>query len=210
MTAWNHHTPPATRSEEAMPAEETRLLLEEVWRSHSGRLLTVAWRITGNREDAEDALQDTFLRAFTHCGDFGGRSSLSTWLTRIAINSSLMILRKRRTAAAVSPDDDENSSGLPSIALLRNAGPGPEEFALRRDAVRHLRRHIHRLPALLCQPLQLRALDEHSVKETAKLCGISVSAAKSRLFRARTKLASSLPPALGGVRRQPARQQLAS
>ncbi|HEX3986929.1 MAG TPA: sigma-70 family RNA polymerase sigma factor [Acidobacteriaceae bacterium] len=193
-----------------MRTEETRFLLEEVWRSHSRRLLTVAWRITRNREDAEDALQDTFLRSFTHCGDFGGRSSLSTWLTRIAINSSLMVLRKRRTAAAVSLEDGEDRAGLQPVAFLRDAGPGPEELALRRDGVKSLRKHINRLPAMLRQPMQLHTLDQHSVQETARLCDISVSAAKSRLFRARTKLASSLPTGFGGARRESTRQPLAS
>lgn len=210
MTAWNHDAPQAGLRDKAMADEEPHLLLEEIWRSQSGRLLSITWRITRNPEDAEDALQDAFLRAFTHIGDFDGRSTLSTWLTRIAINSSLMVLRKRRTRAAVSLEDTSEGDGIPPVARLCDPRSGPEELAVRRDRARRLRQRVRQLPALLRQPLQLHALKEHSVEETARLCGISVSAAKSRLLRARASLGSSLQPGLSRSGRGPRRQSLAS
>ncbi len=87
--------------------------LEEIWRTHAKQILRVTQHITNNREDAEDALQDSFLRAHVHLHDFDGRSSIATWLTRIAINSALMILRKRTGAAQVSIDN----AGLPAPRL---------------------------------------------------------------------------------------------
>jgi RNA polymerase sigma-70 factor (ECF subfamily) len=210
MTAWNRNAPQAGLRDNALTGEETQLLLDEIWRTQSRRLLSITWRITRNPEDAEDALQDAFLRAFTHIGDFDGRSALSTWLTRIAINSSLMVLRKRRTRAAISLEDTGDGTGIPPVARLRDPRSGPEELAVQRDGSRRLREHVYRLPAPLCRPLQLHALDEHSVEETAKLCGISVSATKSRLYRARASLHSSLEPSLKPAGRELRQQPLAS
>jgi DNA-directed RNA polymerase specialized sigma24 family protein len=121
-----------------------------------------------------------------------------------------MILRKRRSAATLPLEPNGDDAVLPPIATLRDPGPGPEELAVRRDGMRRLRKRIVRLPTLLCEPLQLHALDEHSIEETARLCGISVSATKSRLFRARASLGSSLQPGLTGTRREIGRQTLAS
>ena len=94
---------------------------DELWQSHTKRILRTTYRITRNREDAEDALQDSFLRAFLHIKDFDGRSSFSTWLTRIAINSALMILRKKRSALELSIDDPGNHDSESSVS--RCSGP---------------------------------------------------------------------------------------
>ena len=91
--------------------------IEEIWRTHAKQILRITQRITNNREDAEDALQDSFLRAHVHLQDFDGRSSIATWLTRIAINSALMILRKRTGAAQVSLDNAGNP-GTDDLALV--------------------------------------------------------------------------------------------
>jgi DNA-directed RNA polymerase specialized sigma24 family protein len=82
--------------------------LEEIWRTHAMRILRITQRITKNHEDAEDALQDSFLRAHVHLHDFDGRSSIAAWLTRIAINSALLILRKRAGAAQLSIENVED------------------------------------------------------------------------------------------------------
>src|SRR5215469_12279974 len=79
--------------------------LEELGRVHSEKILRTVYRITRNREDAEDALQDSLLNAFVHIRDFDGRSSFNTWLTRIAINSALMLLRKKRNSRLVSASE---------------------------------------------------------------------------------------------------------
>src|SRR5580700_590521 len=84
---------------------------EEIWRTHAKQILRITQRITNNREDAEDALQDSFLRAHIYLHSFDGRSSLATWLTRIAVTSALMILRKRSAAAQLSIDDAGDYAG---------------------------------------------------------------------------------------------------
>lgn len=121
-----------------------------------------------------------------------------------------MILRKRRISAAVSLEDDEDGAGSLSISVLRDPGPGPEELVVRRDGFRRLRERIAKLPALLRQPMQLQALEERSMKEIARISGISVSAAKSRLYNARATLSSSMQPRLIRTRGEPRRQRLAS
>src|ERR1700722_13876114 len=80
------------------------LAFSELWNRHSKRAFNTMYRITRNHQDAEDALQDAFLKAFVHLKNFDGRSTFSTWLTRIAINSALMILRKRRAHPETSMD----------------------------------------------------------------------------------------------------------
>ena len=204
MTAWNEN-PPQARPRNTAASGDNQRLLEELWPAQSRRLLSIAWRITRSREDAEDALQDTFLRALTHIGDFDGRSTPSTWLTRIAINSSLMILRKRRTRATAPLEGEGEDGSSAAAAAPGDPRPGPEELAVRSEGVARLHEHLDRLPVLLRRPLLLHALEEHSVEETAQLCRISVSAAKSRLFRARTRLGASLQ-----AHHEIRRQQLAS
>jgi RNA polymerase sigma factor (sigma-70 family) len=161
--------------------------LEQIWRTHAKQILRITRRITNNREDAEDALQDSFLRAHVHLHDFDGRSSISTWLTRIAINSALLILRKRAGAALVSIDNVE-APGAEVRALIpadQAQYAGLEQQAIFRSAIATLRPSIRRA-------LELRALEERSAKEIAGSMGLSVPAAKSRLFHARAAVRQSL------------------
>jgi RNA polymerase sigma-70 factor (ECF subfamily) len=176
-------------------------LFEDAWHAHARRLWLTAWRITRNQEDAEDALQETFLKAFAHFGDFDGRSSLSTWLTRIAVNTSLMILRRRRNRTALSIDDERDGWGEPLSASLAGGDCSPEEDAVARERERDLRHHLGRLPAQFAVPLRMHALDGHSIEETAQATGLSLSATKSRIYRARGALCVTL----GAKMRTPAR-----
>jgi RNA polymerase sigma-70 factor (ECF subfamily) len=166
--------------------------LEEIWRTHGKQILRITQRITNNREDAEDALQDSFLRAHVHLHDFDGRSSIGTWLTRIAINSALLILRKRAGVSQLSIDS-VGANGTEPLALIP-ADPAPnaetqyarlEEQAIFRSAIGTLRPSIRRA-------LELQTLEERSVKEIAESMGLSVPAAKSRMFHARAALRQSL------------------
>src|ERR1700720_1149125 len=91
------------------------------------RILRSLFRITKNREDAEDALQDSFLSAFVHITEFDGRSAFSTWLTRIAINSALMILRKKRTSHEVSLDSPADSDATSGSWEVPDYAPNPEK-----------------------------------------------------------------------------------
>jgi len=146
-------------------------------------ILQKVQRITRNREDAEDALQDSFLRAFVHIKDFDGRSKFSTWLTRIAINSALMILRKRRHSAEFSLSDEESKG----VWELSDQLPNPEILYAQRERVSVLLAAIENLRPRIREVLELQ-LEEESLMETAQILDISVGAAKARLFHARAAL----------------------
>ena len=158
---------------------------------YTQQLLRAAHRITRNREDSEDAVQDALLRAFIHLGDFDGRSSFSTWLTRIAINSALMILRKKRTSmesAMVSADD----FGADGVAYeVTDRAPNPERRYAQNEEVRILRKAIRSLRPSLREVVEVQQLQEHSMRETARTMSISVAAAKGRLFHAKVALRKS-------------------
>ncbi|HEX4077152.1 MAG TPA: sigma-70 family RNA polymerase sigma factor [Candidatus Acidoferrales bacterium] len=166
----------------------------EIWQAHAKWILRTTYRITRNREDAEDALQDSFLRAFVHIRDFDGRSSFSTWLTRIAINSSLMILRKRGTAVEVSLDEAGERGGAPEVINLPDRAPTPEAQCAQGERDEILRSAIGELRPTIRRALELRKLQEHSLKETARIMGLSVTAAKSRLHHAQVELRNLLKP----------------
>src|SRR6202789_1284081 len=103
-----------------------RAAFEQLCGNPAQPILRPPFRITRNREDAEDAVQDAFLKAFTHLKDFDGRSSFSTWLTRIAINSALMILRKKRLGREISVDalSEQNESGI--VWEVSDPNPSPK------------------------------------------------------------------------------------
>lgn len=165
---------------------------DELWQSHASRLFRTTYRITRNREDAEDALQGALLNAFVHLNAFDGRSSFSTWLTRIAINSALMILRKNRSAPRISLDDVGDGDGQTGNGALRGPASDPEAHCARCELEAILANAIHQLRPHFRQMLILHKLEERPVKEAAQIMGISLSAAKARIFRARKTLQESL------------------
>jgi RNA polymerase sigma-70 factor, ECF subfamily len=161
---------------------------DELCRPHSKRLLRAAFRITKNREDAEDALQDALLLAFVYIQSFDGRSSFSTWLTRIAINTALMMVRKKRPNVAYSLDDPHLSGGPFEIPA---PAPDPEENFARREQEAILRDAIRELRPAIRHAIELQQLLELSLDETARMLGISLTATKSRLFHAKAELRNS-------------------
>jgi RNA polymerase sigma factor (sigma-70 family) len=163
----------------------------ELWGRHSKRAFNTVYSITRNRQDAEDALQDAFLKAFVHLRTFDGRSAFSTWLTRIAINSALMILRKRRARPETSMDWSGDSESWQQWEMA-DGRVNTEEHYLREEHERHLKRAIRRLRPALRSIIEIQQSHDGSVKEIAELAGISVAATKSRLLRARTVLRRSL------------------
>jgi RNA polymerase sigma-70 factor (ECF subfamily) len=169
------------------------------------QLFRAARRITRSREDAEDAVQDALLNAFVHIGDFDGRSSLPTWLTRIAINSALMILRKNRAAPAITlgSNDDFTRDGL--HAEMCDRAPNPESRYAQNEAQRIVRKAVRRLRPTLRAVVQIQ-LQERSMREAAEAIGISLAAAKGRLFHARAALRRS--PILKLTRRHRFRDQI--
>jgi RNA polymerase sigma factor (sigma-70 family) len=162
--------------------------LDTLYRAHAEKLFRTVHRITRNREDAEDAVQDSLLRAFLHRKSFDGRSTFSTWLTRIGINSALMILRKKRNSREMSPHGvgaDETLWEVPDSA------PNPEIRCAERERERFLRDAIAGLRPRLRHTLEFHTLQDHSLRETAAQVGISVTAAKSRFFHAKAALRKS-------------------
>jgi len=151
------------------------------------QILRSAQLITRNHEDAEDALQEAFLSAFTHIKNFDGRSSFSTWLTRIAINSALMTLRKKRSLRGI-PIGSRNLSANGVGWDVPDPSANPEKLYAQREKERLLREAIRELRPTLRQPIEIQQLREISMKETAGMMGVSVAAVKARLFHARRAL----------------------
>jgi RNA polymerase sigma-70 factor, ECF subfamily len=162
--------------------------LDTLYRAHAEKLFRTVHRITRNREDAEDAVQDSLLRAFLHLKSFDGRSTFSTWLTRIGINSALMILRKKRNSREISahgPGVDETLWEVPDSI------PNPERRCAEREQGRILKDAISNLRPTIRRALELQVLEHRSMEETAAQIGISVSAAKARVFHAKAALRKS-------------------
>lgn len=159
---------------------------------HTARLLRTALHITRNREDAEDALQDSLMRAFMHIRNFHGKSSFSTWLTRIVINSSLMIRRKRRGSKQLSIDELHESGAERFHRQMVDGSRNPEQSYVERERNRILHKAIGKLRPRIRKVLEIRHLHELSLKDTAKVLDISIAAAKGRFFHGRAALRRSV------------------
>lgn len=164
---------------------------EELCRPQLQKIFQTAYRITRNREDAEDAVQDTLLQAFLHLRDFDGRSAFSTWLTRIAINSALMTLRKRRTQRSISLDGAGDTESAPGTWEVPDPSAHPEQLYLLGERQRKLREAVATLRPTIRQVIEVQQLEERSMKDAAKMMGISVCAAKGRLFHGKVALRRS-------------------
>jgi len=159
---------------------------------HQKRILALALRYTRVREDAEDVVQQTFHKAFVYLEKFEGKSSFATWLTRIAINQALMLLRKRR-ALREEFMDETNSEGRETPGLnMAAADPDPEVTYSQRERARILHAAIAQLRPSLRVVIELQELGELSSRETAGRIGLSVSAVKARVFHGRRKLREEL------------------
>lgn len=169
----------------------SHLAYSELWRRHRQLVFRTVLRITKNKEDSEDVLQESWVKAFLKIKTFNGRSTFSTWLTRIAINSALMLIRKRQRHVEVSLDDHDDSNGrwLPEVA---EPSRNPEEDYIRSETQLLVRQAIRRLPPKLRKTIEIRQFEETSVKDIAMIMGISVVAAKSRLLRGRLMLREPL------------------
>src|SRR5258708_10177588 len=159
---------------------------------HQQRMLAFARRYTRVREDAEDVVQQTFQKAFIHLNKFQGKSSFSTWVTRIAINEALMLMRRSHALREI-PVDDSNDHGVAASAMeIPDASPDPETSYMRREREQILSETLGNLRPRLRLAIALRELAELSTEETARRMGISVGAVKGRLFHARKKLRAKL------------------
>lgn len=163
------------------------LAYDELCRRHSTKTFRTVQRITRNREDAEDALQDSLLKGFTHLKRFDGRSTFSTWLTRIAINSALMILRKKRSDLEISFDGDASH-----YLQIPDPSSDQERYFFEGERGCALWKAVRGLPPLLRGVTEARYLQEVAVSEVAVLAGVSLAAAKTRLLRAKKSLRRAL------------------
>jgi RNA polymerase sigma-70 factor (ECF subfamily) len=159
------------------------------------RVFAVAYRITKNREDAEDVVQQSFHKVFLHLHDFQERSLFSTWLTRIAVNESLMVLRRTRKILEVFPKSSDDVANSVSNTFVDRA-PNPEERYLRRERIEILKEAITRLGPIIRRTILARYMDERSVEETAHTLSASIAAVKSRLSRGRQELSGEVDLAL--------------
>jgi RNA polymerase sigma-70 factor (ECF subfamily) len=157
------------------------------------RMVAVALRLTRIQEDAEDVTQQSFQKAFVHLHRFEGKSSFSTWLTRITVNEALMLLRRSRKHREVSIDEDSlDVKGAAPPLEIPDSDPDPEARYLKREEARILSAAMDKLRPGLRKAIELRDLRELSTEETAQRMGISVSATKSSVLRGRRKLREAL------------------
>lgn len=161
---------------------------------HERRVFAVAQRITNNREDAEDVVQESFHKVFRHLNDFQEKSRFSTWLTRIAMNEAFMLLRRRRGFLEVLPESTDD--GVAASEAFVDQSPSPEESCGRRERRELLTEAINRLGPKIRSTIQLRDIEERSAEETAQILGTSIGAVKARLFQGRRKLRRTVNPAL--------------
>jgi len=164
---------------------------EEIQKLYSHRLYRRIFSITRNHEDAEDALQDTFMRAFLAFNSFQGRSHLSTWLTRIAINSALMVIRRRRHIyLEVSLTPPAESGADAEEFDIRDSAPTPEETCELKQRFDRAFSAIERLDPKSRTAIGIWFTQDCSMKELAHTLDVPVSTVKARLHRARKKLAA--------------------
>lgn len=156
------------------------------------KIFRLAKHITQNVEDAEDVLQDTFLKAYEHLDGFQEQSKLYTWLVRIAVNESLMKLRKRRTGKLLSLDEDIDTGEEKVAREIAVWDDNPEQRYSHEEMQAILRQAIDGLTPIFRTVFVLRDVDELSTEDAAEALGISVPAVKSRLLRARLQLRDKL------------------
>ena len=183
----------ATRKVEAIMYEQEEVWVQEAQAGNKqafSRLVdayqrpvyNLTYRMLGNAQEAEDAAQETFLRAYSRLRQYDGAFKFSTWILSIANHHCIDRLRKRRTVQ-VSIDDN------PVLQNLEEESVRPEEDLLDREAAVELQRLVSRLEPEYRTPLILRYWEDHSYEEIAEVMGLTVAAVKSRLFRARKQVA---------------------
>ncbi|WP_263356775.1 RNA polymerase sigma factor [Acidicapsa ligni] len=163
----------------------------ELCNRHSKQILGTIQRITRNFEDSEDALQESLMKAYLYLSSFDERSAFSTWLTRIAINSALMMLRKKRRHQTCSLDSASDAEHTNFLEIVEDS-EGPEQLCISRDVERRLKSAIRRLSPNLREVVELHQLIDTNVKEIANTLGLTEAATKSRLLRARISLRASM------------------
>ncbi len=164
----------------------------QLLKKYNRRILRVGRNITNNDEDAEDVLQETFLKAYTHLDSFQGNSKFYTWLVRIAMNEALMKLRKRKGDKVISLDE-QLDTGEDTITREIAVWEGNPEDRYSQEELRALLdKTVTSLPESFRSVFLLRDVEELSTEETAEILNLSIPAVKSRLLRARLQLREKL------------------
>ena len=165
----------------------------ELYERHRLRIYHTVLRILGNRQDAEDTVQLSFERAFTNVDRFRGDSTFSTWLTRIAINEALMLIRKRRASTPLSDSDNENVQTLSALDSPAER-PSPEQVLMRNELQTALLQAIFKLRENLRSVILLKELQGLTSAETARRLGLTVFVVKARVFHPRHNQRKYLEP----------------
>jgi RNA polymerase sigma-70 factor (ECF subfamily) len=165
---------------------------ERLLKRYDRNVFRIAQHITQNREDAEDVVQDAFLKAYQKLDQFQGNSKFYTWLVRIAVNEALMRLRKRKSDKTVSMDDEVETEEGTMPREFADWSPNPEQQLSQAELKDLLGRTIQGLPTSFRTVFVLRDVEGMSTEETAEMLGLSVPAVKSRLLRARLQLRERL------------------
>jgi RNA polymerase sigma-70 factor (ECF subfamily) len=180
----------------ARVAREDHGAFEALMRRYNSRLFRVARAILRDDAEAEDALQDAYLDAYRHIGEFRGGSRLGTWLTRIVINHALMRLRRRRRDRVVVPFEkrgpDEPGPDWTEAFVADEETESPSALLLRDETRRLLERRIDDLPVAFRTVFVMREIEDMTVQETADCLGIPTATVRTRLFRARALLREAL------------------
>ena len=164
----------------------------ELVRRYESKIFRLAQHITQNREDAEDVLQETFMKAYEHLDQFQGNSKFYTWIVRIAVNQALMKLRRRKTDKSVSLDETIDTGEDTIVREIAAWDENPEQRFSREELGGVLDTAIQSLEPPYRSVFVLRDIEELSTEETAEALNLSVPAVKSRLLRARLQLREKL------------------
>src|SRR5512140_2907052 len=164
----------------------------ELVKRYEAKIFRLAQHITQNREDAEDVLQETFMKAYEHLDQFQGNSKFYTWIVRIAVNQALMKLRRRKTDRSVSLDESIDTGEDMVVREVAAWDENPEQHYSREELGSILDSAIQSLEPPYRSVFVLRDIDELSTEDTAEALGLSVPAVKSRLLRARLQLREKL------------------
>lgn len=180
----------------ARDADACRLLI----RTYNQRLYRLARSIVRDDGEAEDALQEAYMRAFAHLDGFRGDAALSTWLSRIVINEALGRLRKRRAAAAAGESDRQGARGASIIPFpLEEGAADPERTMAQRQILHLVERATDDLPEIYRTVFVARVIEGLSMEETADLLGVKPETVKTRLFRARRLVRERIEKEVGPV-----------
>lgn len=200
MNGWKHQVRQAVPTAKRTCVRDSEILsaavsgsseaFSELYAVYSPRLYKTIFSMMRNPADTEDVLQETFLRVYSALHTFEGRSSVYSWLTRIAINTALMTLRKRRTRAKISFDPHASDFVERLCLEIKDPAPNPEQVCHTNQLRLKLLSAIEELSPGLRDTIEMQIANQSSMKEISQTLDISIATVKARLHRARSRLSS--------------------